>query len=272
MAITKKSNPAPTATEAKVLPADLLRSVIVAAGATRTAALTLCYAAAAYILRVNHFCDAKHKDYMTRSDAVEYLTKEIHKQAGVQGNMLALYIRNASTLAGILTGSMKMFSPTIQRLALAGTPDEMVSILSGWMDQNNGRRIESMDTLSNALGFKTSRPTPVAKMTAETAVQRVTNVMKTIEKAVSDKGLKVQESSLAQAMVGQVRNKSTVAREAIKAITEIEELHALIAFIQQHEKTLKALSARATASVKAEKGKKVPGAKVPRQAPARTQV
>lgn len=276
MAISKKSNPVPTVTEAKVAPADILRSVIVAAGATRTAALTLCYRAAAFILRVNHFADAKAKEYMTKPDAIEYLQKEIQKQAGVQGNMLNLYIRNASTLAGVLTGSMKMFSPTIQELAQADTADRMGEILSDWMEKNHGRRVDSMNTLSEALGYKTSRPTPVAKMTAETATTRVANAVKTVEKAIADKGLKLKESTLAQAVVGQMKNKVAMAREAIKAITELDDLKALISFIQEQEKFLKAQQARlrdhASEAVSKTPRTKTAGAKVPRQAPARTQV
>lgn len=276
MAISKKSNPTPTLTEAKVAPADILRSVIVAAGATRTAALTLCYAAAAFILRVNHFADAKSKEYMTKPDAIEYLQKEVQKQAGVQGNMLNLYIRNASTLAGTLTGSMKMFSPTIQELANATSADQMATILSDWMEKNNGRRIESMNTLSEALGYKTSRPAPVAKMTADVAVTRVANVMKTVEKAIADKGLRVNQSTLAQAVVGQMHNKVAMAREAIKAITELDDLKALINFIHEQEKLLKArntrLSEHAQEAVKSTPKTKTTGAKVPRSAPARTQV
>jgi len=275
MAISKKSNPVPTLTEAKVSPADILRSVVIAAGATRTAALTLCYAAAAFILRVNHFADVKSKEYMTRSDAVEYLQKEVQKQAGVQGNMLGIYIRNASTLAGVLTGSMKMFSPTIQELANATTADDMAVILSDWMEKNNGRRIESLSSLSEALGYKTSRPTPVAKMTAETAVQTVDNAIKKVEKAIADKGLKVKESTIAQTMVSRMTNKSTIAREAIKAITEVEELHALIVFIKEQEKLLKARNTRASEaaqeSVKDTPKTKTAGATRPRRAPAHTQ-
>lgn len=279
MAISKKTNPTPTLTEAKVAPEAILRSIVVAAGAFRTAACTLCYGAAAFILRVNHFADAKSKEYMTKPDAIEFLQKEISKQAGVLGNMCNLYVRNASALAGILTGSMKMFSPTIQQLANATTPDQMISILSNWMETNHGRRIESLSNLSEALGYKTSRPVAAAKLTAETAVAKVTNALKVVEKAMDTKGLRLPEKTLAQAVVGQVKNKSTVAREAIRQIRDVDELHALITFIREYEKELKAslsrLADKATEAVKQDtktKSKSKPGARSPRQAPARTQV
>lgn len=246
--LSKKTNPTPTVTTAKVTAPDMLRAVLVAGKATRTAALQLCYTSAAYILIVNHFTDSKAKGYMTRPDAVDYLCKQISDQAGVKGNMLDLYIRNASKLVGILVGSIKMFSPTIQRLGNATTPDEMVGILSDWMEGNHERKIESMSQLSEALGYKTSRPTrpQTDSEKAAKAPERIANVIKGVEKlAAAVGGTKLKESSVAQAVVSNVKSPVTFAREAIKRITELDDLHALELAIKAQITFLKRLSQQA---------------------------
>lgn len=226
--IQKKTNP-PTHTEAKVTPPDMLRSVIIAGRSTRTAALQLCYASAAFILLVNHFQDAKADGYMTKTDAVKYLEKQIKEQAGVQGGMLDLYIRNASALVGCLVGSAKMFSSTIAACAVADTPDDIIGILSKWMDDNNGKRIESMSNLSEALGYKTSRPVPASDkaLTPDKAITRVENVMAAVEKITGSGKGKVREQQVAQTIVAQAKSPATFAREAIKQVTDEGDLKSI---------------------------------------------
>ncbi|HEY6019096.1 MAG TPA: hypothetical protein VIY48_04125, partial [Candidatus Paceibacterota bacterium] len=242
---------------------DMLRHVIVAGKSARTAALELCYSAAAYILLVNHFLDTKSEGYMTKADAIEYLQKQIAEQAGVKGGMLNLYIRNASTLAGVLTGSLKMFGPTIIQLAKAETPADMVHILSKFMDENNAKRVDSMSALSEALGYKTSRPTGAAEreLTPEKAVTKASNAMKSIEKIVGTGKGKVSETKIAQAVVSQVKSALIFAREAIKSITEEDDLKAIEAAVKEQRATLKRLSTQAkdTVAARIDNNTKLPG-------------
>lgn len=265
MVTSVKTNP-PTHTEAKLSGADILRQVVQSAKAARTSALLLCYSAALYILKVSHFTDTKSKDYMTRSDAVAFLQKQIKDQADVQGKMLDIYIRNANVLAGILLGSTKMFSPTIQRIAQAETAESAVEILSDWMEQNNGRRIESMSNLSEALGYKTGRPTPTAAQTPAQVVQRVANTVKNVEKAMSDGKVRVKESEVAKAVVAVASSKLTFAREAIKQITEEDDLRALEQVIKDRRIELRTIAKEAPAKLKA-RTTELMGGKAPRKRP-----
>lgn len=251
--ITQKTNP-PKFTESKVTPADMLRTVLVAGKSTRTAALQLCYSSAAFILLVNHFCDVNDKKrYMSKSDAIAYLQKQISDQADVKGGMLDLYIRNASQLCTVLLGSPKMFSDTIQRVAAAEDPDTIVSILSKWMDDNHGKRVESMSNLSEALGFKTGRPnTPAATLNTPTkAVEKIDNALTAIEKAVDKGDVKgLRDQQISQVVAAHIKSKVALAVEAIKQIAEEAELKAVEAAIKDHRKTLARLSADAKANVK----------------------
>jgi hypothetical protein len=260
MAIVNKSNAVPNVTEAKIDPADMLRQIIVAGKAARTAALELCYSAACFILLVSHFKDAKAKGYMTRSDAVEYLKKEIKAQAGVQGGMLDIYIRNASTLAGALMGSVKMFSPVLQRMGLCEKPADMSAILADWMDKNHAdkaarRQIDSLSALSEALGFSTGRkPAGGTGLTADRVGDRIAATVKAVEKIVmeGDKaGKKVSARTITSAIANSIpaTQSLSLAREAVKRMTDEDDLKALETAIAEQRQNLKALAAKAKEAV-----------------------
>lgn len=265
MATVNKTNAVPQVTEAKIALPDMLRSVIVQAKATRTAALELCYAAASYILLASHFRDAKAKDYMTRSDCREYLAKQIKDQANVQGGMLDLYLRNADKLAGILIGSAKMFSPVLQRIGQAEKPEQATAILSKWSDEHllkitgSGDRQTSMRALSEALGYSTGRKAAqTGGLTADTGkvTERVTNTVKAVEKLVTEgdkTGKKIHARVVTSAIANAIpaAQSLSLAREAVKRITDEDDLKALETAIAEQRKTLKELAAKAKDTVKA---------------------
>lgn len=276
MSTVNKANAVPTVTEAKIALPDMLRSVIVSAKATRTAALDLCYAAATFILLANHFKDAKAKDYMTRSDAREYLQKQIKAQAQVEGGMLDLYIRNADKLAAILTGSAKMFSPVLQRIGTAEKPETATAELSKWADANllkitgSGDRQTSMRALSEALGYSTGRkPATGGGLVADPKAvnDRIANTIKTVEKLVTGDGDKTGKKIHARVVTSAIVNaipqmqSFSLAKEAVKRITDSEELDMLETAIKDQRKALQELSAKAKASA-ADKAKEATPAKV----------
>lgn len=263
MVSVNKSNAAPTVTEAKVSVADMFRHVIVMGKAARTAALELCYSSACYILLVSHFTDAKAKGYMTRGDAEKYLAKQIKEQAGVQGGMLDIYLRNANRLVGALTGSTKMFGPTLQQMGLVTEPEEMVKVLAGWCDKHMTdpaarRSIDSLSALSEALGYSTGRKTAPATLTSDPikVQERVTNTVKAVEKLVMEgdkSGKKLHARVVTNAIANAIpaEQSLSLAREAIKRITDADDLKALETAIAEQRKTLAELATKAKANAKA---------------------
>ena len=254
MVQVKKTNPVPTVTDAKVQPPDMLRYVLVTGKATHTAALSLCYAAAGFILLVNHFRDAKADGYMNKADAIEYLSKQIAEQANVKGKMLDIYLRNASILAGALTGSSKLFSSTIQEIGTAATPEEIGGLIADWFDKTQAskpmhKKVESLSGLSEALGYSTGRPAKPTPFTADKAPSTIASAMKKVEAIVGAGKGQVREQVIAQAVVNNAKSPATFAREAIKKITDTDELKALTAFINDWIKSLAKLSQQAEANL-----------------------
>lgn len=286
MVTTVKTNAVPQVTEAKIALPDMLRSVIVSAKATRTAALDLCYNCAAFILLANHFRDSKAKDYMTRGDAVKYLAKAVKDQANVQGQMLDLYIRNADKLASILIGSAKMFSPVLQRIGMADKPEKAAQELAKWADENllkvtgSGDRQTSMRALSEALGYSTGRKAPAPGLIAEPeAVQsRVKSAVAAVEKLVTE-GDKTGKKLHARVVTNAIANaippeqSLSLAREAVKRMTDPDDLKALEAAIADQRKVLANLKteAKASAKAKAKEGSNAGGRRTPRATVQHTQ-
>jgi len=247
---TQKTNTvSPLVLTMKVTPDAMLGHVITAAKTTRTAALTLCYAAAAFILNVNMFTHAQAKGFMERGKAVDHLIDTIQEKTDVKGNMLDIYIRNASKLAGIFSGNPTLFGAQIKQLAAAETPEAQVEIISAFMDkavQDKGlaRKVESLATLSEALGFKVSRrPAGGNQMTPAKVPERITNTMKQVEELVT--AGKVQEKQVAQTVALAVSNKVTLAREAIDQINDENDLDVLEAHIEKRRKVIAADHKRA---------------------------
>lgn len=264
MVTRKTTNPDMGKLTPHVSPADTLRYVLQLGRAARTAALDLCYAAASYILLVNHFTDAKAKGFMARSDAIDYLTKQLRTEAGIEGGMLDIYIRNASTLAGMIAGSPTLFGPVLKELAEAGSPKDMIPVLASWMEKNFSNRVlkgklDSLSTLSEALGYSTGRkPAGGGALTAAKVPDRIENTMKQIEKIVSEgdkSGTKVTAATVAKAITAAMPTDQqlNLAKEAIARVFDLAALDVLEQYIKAQRQRAKQLSAKAEASVKSVK-------------------
>lgn len=242
-----KNNPAPAVTTCVVTPADMLKSAIQHGKALHTQALTFVYASAAWMLTVSHFKSSKDDGYMSRADAKEYIGKQLQEQTGVKNRMLYNYLSPADNLVSALTGSTKMFAPIIQQLGLAKTPDDMVKIIHGWVDNTKGRKIASLNDLHEALGYAAKKTEKPAPLTSAKAVDQVTNIMARIEEKL---GGKLQESKVGAAIIEKVRSKGSFVAEQIKAITEESELKMIEAAIKEQRKTLSRLSDEAKKAAK----------------------
>jgi hypothetical protein len=245
--IRNTSNAVPQVTTAKVEPAAMFAAVINAAKVTHTAALGLVYSACAFLFIVNHFREAGADGYMSKADAIEYLKKEIEKQANVKNGMLNLYVRNAGELYSKIAGSAKMFLPVLQRMGTAETPDKVTSILSDWVTEQKG--VKSFSEMSQMLGFSTGRAKSGTggELTPEKAVDRATNTMTALEKFVEEGGM--SEATLAQAVVLKAKSPIIFAREAINRVTDESSLDGLLAHIEKHRAKLAKLSADAKAAL-----------------------
>lgn len=224
---TTDVNTTPAVLTSKVRPAQALEFTLRSAKTAHTAALQLCYSAACYILTVNVFTNAKDKAFMPRGKAIDHINEQIAEHTGVKGNMLAVYVRNASALAGVFSDNQTMFGPELAKLAAAETPEAMVTLLDkqfNAMHENKGlrRKIDSLRTLSEALGFAVSHNKPGGNaMTPAKVPERVANVMEAANKLVADG--KVTERTVAQAAVLQATKPIVYVQEAIKRLTDESE-------------------------------------------------
>lgn len=244
----KITNPVPQVTSMAVKTDALLTHAVTQAKATHTAGLALCFAGAAFILNVSHFTDAKADGYMTRSDAVDYLKEEIKKQTGVKNRMLDQYVNVSTRIAGLLMGSSKMFSPTLQQVGLAKSPEDVTNILHTWWETNKGKKIENMADLNESLGYAAPKERGAGgnTLTAENAGERVSNLLDTIHENVVGHGKgKLPEKMLAAPIMEKIVGKGDFLVEAIKATFDASALDAAERAIKDQRVTLKRLTAEA---------------------------
>jgi hypothetical protein len=253
------SKPATPVLTSKVSPDAALTYTVKAGKVAHTAALGLVYAATTFILIVNHFTHADAKGFMARGKAIDHVRDTIKEQTGVKGNMLDIYIRNASTLAGIFTDNKTLLSPQIAQMAAAETPEQMAGIIQSWFEKHHEekglrRKITSLATMSEALGYSVSKRknTGGGALSKENAVERVTNQMAAVKKIV-DAGemTDTQARQVAQAVVVNAPKPITYAIEALKRLTDEDDLDLLEVKIKERRKELKELAAKAAANQKA---------------------
>lgn len=251
---TVKNNPAPTPTGAKVEPDDALRRVIQLGKAVHTAALDFCWSAAFFLLLVNYYKDPKAKGYMSKSDAIDYLEKQLREQTGVKNRMLANYVSTASQLMNGLVNNPKMFAPYLARIAGAENAEAGSAMIADWYQKEKGRKIDSMRQLMEALGESKPKQVRATPVTAAKAAERIGNAIAAIETKAADKGkaaVQAADRAVVQAVVEKVQSKLALVVEAIKRLTVEAELDAIIAAAQKQKKELHELSKRATAEAKA---------------------
>lgn len=246
MVQTIKSNPTPVVTAAIVTPADMLKRTVQLGKATHTAALDFVYAAAAYILLVSHFKSTKDEGYLNRSDAREYLEKQLASDIGIGARMIYKYLSPADVLVKALTG--KMFGPTVEALGKAKTPEEMTRLIASWIDQVKGKRHVALNDLHESLGMSHKKPADQqrANVTPLVMAERIGG---TIERAFENvKGLK--DSAVAQQVVAHVKSKSAFIVEAIKQVFEENDLKAIENAIKEQYKMAARLSSEAKIAAK----------------------
>jgi hypothetical protein len=253
MASRKITNPVPQVTSMAVKTDALLTHTITQAKATHTAGVALCFSGAAFILSVSHFLDTKSDGYMTRSDAVDYLKEEIRKQTGVKNRMLDQYVNVATKIAGFLMGSSKMFTPTLQQVGLAKTPEDVVNVLVTWWENAKNKKIENMQELNESLGYAAQKERNAGggnAVTAENAGERVSNLLETIHENVVGTGKgKLPEKMLAAPIMEKIVSKGDFLVEAIKNTFDESALAACERAIKDQYKTIKRLSDEASSKV-----------------------
>lgn len=253
MVTISKTNPAPTPVGAKVQPDVALRRVVQLGKVVHQAALDFCWAGAFFILLVNYFKDGKDKGFMSKSDASDYLEKQLREQTGVKNRMLANYITTMLQLSNALTSNSKMFGSYLKALAEAPDMEAGCAILAGWFEKEKGRKIESMRQLMEALGESRPKQVRVQPQTVQKQAERIATTIGTIETKAAEKGSKAQreaERAIVNAVVEKVQSKITLVVEAIKRLTNEAELDTIILAAQTQKKELKALTAKANAAVK----------------------
>ena len=234
-----------------------------------TAACLLVYAATTFYLIVNHFTHPDSKEWMARGKALDAIRDAIKEKTGVKGNMLDIYLRNASTLAGMITDNKVMLSPQIAQMAAAETPEAMAGIVQTWFEKHHEdkglrRKIKSLADMSEALGFSVSRNKPKGggAISAENAVERVTNQMAAVKRIAQEGELTpTQERQVAQAVVVNATKPVTYAIEALKRVVDEDDLDLLEVKIKERRKELKELAAKAAAAAK-QAGQNKPALKV----------
>jgi hypothetical protein len=232
----------------KVKQAALLTHVVTHAKATHTAGVNLCFAGAAFILLVSHFTDSKADGYMTRSAAVDYLKEQIREQTGVKNRMLDQYVNVSTKIAGLLMGSAKMFTPTLQQVGLAETPEAVTQILHSWWESAKNKKIENMADLNESLGYAApkERSTGGRVITAENAGTRVQTLLETIHENVIGNGRgKLPEKMLAAPIMEKITSKGDFLVEAIRNTFDESALSACEKAIKEQRSTIKRLSAEA---------------------------
>ena len=253
-----KGKPAAPTLVSKVTASAALNYTAQAGKTVHTAACLLVYAATTFYLIVNHFTHPDSKEWLARGKALDAIRDAIKEKTGVKGNMLDIYLRNASTLAGIITDNKVMLSPQIAQMAAAETPEAMAGIIQTWFEKHHEekglrRKIKSLADLSEALGYSVSRhkPTGGGAISAANAVERVTNQMAAVKKIVAAGEMSpTQEKQVAQAVVVNATKPVTYAIEALKRVTDEDDLDLLEVKIKERRKELKELAAKAQAQVK----------------------
>lgn len=250
------TRPVPTVTSAVVTPADMLKRAVQLGQAAHESLLQYVFHGAGYILLVSHFKDSKAEGYLSRTAAADYLEEQLEKKLGVSSRQLRTYTSLINDIVRGLTGSAKMFGPTIQECGLAKTPEKIAQILHSWVESVKDRKIESLNGLREAFGYYTPGTARAKPMTAERANNAIERTMDTIIEKGVEKG-KVSTSDIGSKIVKVVPDQSALFAGQIEAVTDIKVLEHVMHVAEKRIKELRdiqkklALTERATAAVKA---------------------
>jgi hypothetical protein len=254
--ITKKSNPAlPVTNETvtmKVTPGQAFKTICTNGIAARNSVIMFAYSVTAFLFNVSKFRDAKDNDYRSVKDAVEYVTKELASQTSVKSGMLDRYIRVGADLYGKLNS--ERFADLHSKLLKATDADKCTQVISDYVKEKTN--VETLADLMRTLGYSTGhdRAKDDTKASPEARATALQKTVESITKALTKdahKGDRVATRLVAQSVVAAVPDKLELAKQAIGAITDAEDLLSIAKLCNDLADKLIAMEEKATPKAKA---------------------
>lgn len=235
-----------THTEAACTPDRAIRAFVKAGIGASTAALTLVCAGFGYCMIVNHLADRKSDTYVSKSDALDMLKKQLDAKTTVGGKMLDIYVSRIEALYDKVTGSAKKFAPFIASLAQEANEDKLVGNVSKWLSDDFG--VTSLNQLNTKLGFATGREPAGGQTDAEKATAapvRLATAITNVEKMV--KSGSVPEKAVVQALSQSVSDPLALARASVDRYAKADnaDTDALLSLITFCQKQIDVILARA---------------------------